>query len=123
MQINDLRPAQVAGIKRIYSNFGTGADGVRRVSQTFHITESAAKAFATALTEKPKAPAKAVTESAAPAPTADAISDAYGARKAALATRLVNEVQAAEAKPLSSCSLQELQSLTAAAATEAGMFG
>ena len=119
--INAIKPGvQVAAIKRMFESFGTGHDGIHRVARAFHISESAAEAMATAVTTAPK---KAVTESAPDLTAAGAATDAVASRKVSLAVRLQTQVQAAEAKPLNECSIQELEALAAAAGADAGMFG
>ena len=121
--LSDLKPWDVKRIDAMFMQHGTERYGIEQVARSFSLTESAAGAMATAIKER-NAP-KPVTESAPAAAVApdDAARYAGASQKAALAFKLQAQVQAAEAKPLSECSLQELQSLTAAAATEAGMFG
>src|SRR5579871_3165308 len=51
-----LQPHEVRRIVALYRKHGTGGGTVGRVSRTFSITESDARALATALTEPPPAP-------------------------------------------------------------------
>jgi hypothetical protein len=117
-ELKDLKPGQVGAIKRIYESFGTGADGVRRVAEALHMSDSAAKAMATALTES-KAPAKAVTESVDVHGAAATLSDT-SARGQYLAGKLAKTVNEAEARiesddgSLANLSIQHLESLAAA---------
>ena len=120
--LTDLSKAEVGSITRVFRAHGTDRARVSRVAKTFRITESDASNLATAATTAPKSP-KVVTESAADLTSAAANTDAHTNRKASLAVKLFNQVQQAEAKPISECSLQELESLAAAAAADAGMFG
>jgi len=121
-KLTDLSKPEVGSITRIFRAHGTDAARVRRTATQFGITESDARALATACTTSP--PAKVVTETAPATTTLD--TDA--SRKATLALRLQQQVNEAEARiehdgSMAGLSLQELQSLAAAAGAEAGMFG
>ncbi len=120
-QLNDLKSWDVKRIDAMFEQHGMGRKGIDIVSRSFSISESAAEAMATAIKDR-NAPKKAVTESAPDLTAAGTTTDPGASRKTDLALRLVQQVQAAEAKPLAECSIQELQALAAAAGAEAGMF-
>ncbi len=127
-ELNSLKPVQVEAIRRMFTSFGTGPDGIRRAAQTFHITEAAAESLATAMTTKPRAAStRVVTESADVHGSAAALGDT-DARNRYLAGKLAAGVEQAESKiaeaqahpeaypngPMSSLSTQDLEALAAA---------
>jgi len=119
-EISSIKPAQLEGIRRMFSSFGTGPDGRRRAAKTFHLTESAFESLATALTEKPKAPAKPVTESAPEVHGSAATLGDTSPRGQYLAARLAKQVNAAEARieadggSMANLTTQHLEALAAA---------
>ncbi len=125
-KLTDLTTDQVSRIAALYGARGADPATVSRVAKTWQITESDARALGTAATTT--APKKAVTESA-PDLTAAAALDPDASRKAALAFRLQQQVNEADARidadggSLAGLSIQSLEALAAAAGADAGMFG
>ena len=93
-EISALKPAQVGEIERIYESFGTGRDGIHRVSRTFHVAEAPRRPW-----RPPFRPRQSPSPNPAPDATATAAAlDADASRKAALAHRLHQQVNEAEAR-------------------------
>lgn len=129
-KLQDLTADQVGRIVALYRVRGATPATISTVAETWAITESDARTLGTAATTT--APKRVVTESAPDLTAGVAAGDAQAARDAQAAhearaaflnAKLESQVQAAAAKPLADCSMQDLQALAAKAGADAGMFG
>jgi len=100
-----LTDTEIQQVLRILRRNGQSASVVRKVADRYHIAESLVRSLGTVITE---GVGSNLTETTAPAP------DARELHQQRRAEQLAERVNAAESRPLSEASTQELEALVAA---------
>jgi len=105
MRTPQLNDNEIQQVLRILRTNGQSPTVVRKVAQQYHVAESLVRDLGTVITE---GVGSALTETTAPAP------DARELHQQRRAEQLAERVNAAESRPLSEASTQEIEALVAA---------